>query len=243
MVHVHRQPWIADYRLRMPRSVHYTLAAGGAAVALGVGSRVGTSANRKITGSLIGAGSAVLVPTLALVGFVHLLQTARDRLRDTIVEGVSWRGDERVLDVGTGSGILLFACAKHLRTGTATGIDIYDPNAGGGSAEIFWRNARAEGIADRVELLNVDARRMTFTDEMFDVVVSSLAMHHVGAAQDRQRATSEIIRILKPGGSIAICDLTAVLGESEDVLRKNGMLNIRRRPYMRLFSILTAEKP
>jgi arsenite methyltransferase len=137
------------------------------------------------------------------LGFVHILQTARNRLLDTIVEVVNWRGDERVLDVGTGSGIVLFACAKQLRTGTATGIDIYDPNAGGGSAERFWRNARAEGVTDRVELLNVDARHMTFADETFDVAVSSLAMHHIGLAQDRQRATAEIIRILKPGGSIA----------------------------------------
>ena len=83
---------------------------------------------------------------------------------------------------------------------------------------------------------------MTFADETFDVAVSSLAMHHIGHAQDRQRAMAEIIRTLKPGGHIAICDMAAVLGDCEQVLRQQGMINVRRRQYMYLFSILTAEK-
>jgi arsenite methyltransferase len=243
MTHIHQQPLRVDYRLHMPRSIHYAIAAGSTALAFGVISRVSMPAHQTIANSAIGVGAAVLAPALTLLGFVHILQTARNRLLDMMVEVVSWRGNETVLDVGTGSGIVLFACTKQLRTGTATGIDIYDPNAGGGSTEIFWHNARAEGVADRVELRNVDARHMTFADEMFDVTVSSLAMHHIGHAQDRQRATAEIIRTLKPGGRIAICDMTAVLGICEQTLRQHGMINLRRRTYLGLFSILSAEKP
>jgi SAM-dependent methyltransferase len=243
MTSIQQRPLRADYHLRLPRPFHDAIAAGGAAVALGVGYRASTPANSTIANSIIGIGAVALAPALAFLGFVHLLQTARDRLRDTFIEGVDWRGDETVLDVGTGSGMMLFACAKQLRTGKATGIDIYDPNAGGGSAEIFWRNARAEGVAERVELHNVDARHMMFADETFDVAVSSPAMHHVGHAQDRQRAMAEIIRTLKPGGRIAICDIGAVLGDCEQVLRQQGMINVRRRSSMYLFSILTAQKP
>jgi arsenite methyltransferase len=243
MTHMHQQSLRVDYRLRMPRSIHYAIAAGSTALAFGIIFRASLPVHQTIANSVIGVGAVVLAPALTILGFVHILQTARNRLLDTIVEVVNWRGDENVLDVGTGSGIVLFACAKQLRTGTATGIDIYDPNAGGGSAQRFWRNARAEGVTERVELLNVDARHMTFADETFDVAVSSLAMHHVGLAQDRERATAEIIRILKPGGSIAMCDMTAVIGDCERVLRQNGMVNVQRRAYRHLFSILTAEKP
>jgi arsenite methyltransferase len=98
-------------------------------------------------------------------------------------------------------------------------------------------------VTDRVELLNLDARQMNIADASFDLAVSSLAMHHMGDAEDRRRASAEIVRVLKPGGKVAICDLTAVLGECETALQSGGMINVRRRNYRRLFGILTAEKP
>jgi arsenite methyltransferase len=238
MKYFHQQPLVGDYRLRIPY-IRSIIAAGVAAIALGRATR--RSARR--LGTLVtGVGVMLLALAVGFWGFVQLFQAARNRLRDTIAEAMNWRGDETVLDVGTGSGILLFACAKQLRKGKATGIDIYDPNAGGGSAEIFWRNARAEGVDERVELLNVDARKMLFADGSFDVIVSSLAMHHMGAGEDRRRASEEMVRVLKPGGKIAICDLSRVLGECEAVLRRDHLINVQRRPYLRLFSILSAEK-
>jgi arsenite methyltransferase len=243
MRHFHQQPLVVDYRLRMPSYIPYATIVGIVVVVLGIAYRASMPANQVIANIIIGLGVVILVPALALWIIVQILQTARNRLRDMIVEPMNWCGDETVLDVGTGSGILLFACAKQLRTGQATGIDIYDPNAGGGSAEIFWRNAHTEGVANWVELHNVDARKMSFADASFDVIVSSLAMHHMGGVEDRQRATEEIIRVLKPGGKIAICDVRVVIGDCEQVLRRSSMINVRRQEYLHLFSILSAEKP
>ena len=42
--------------------------------------------------------------------------------RDRMVALVQWRGDEHVLDFGTGRGLPLIAAAKRLITGRATGI-------------------------------------------------------------------------------------------------------------------------
>ena len=47
------------------------------------------------------------------------------RHRDNMLGMVNWRGDERVLDVGTGAGLLLIGAAKKLNTGKATGVDVW----------------------------------------------------------------------------------------------------------------------
>src|ERR1700743_592689 len=49
------------------------------------------------------------------------------RHRDRMLAKVSWTGAENVLDVGTGRGLLLIGAAKHLTTGHATGMDIWNP--------------------------------------------------------------------------------------------------------------------
>lgn len=242
MAHTYSQPPHIDYRLHIPY-FRLALTAGLVLVAFGGLYRFSQSANLRISTLMIGLGAVLLLLTLGFWGFVQLFNGARKRLRNLLLEPANWRGDETVLDVGTGSGILLFACAKQLRTGHAIGIDIYDPHAGGGSAEIFVHNAQAEGVADRVELRNEDARQMSFPDATFDVIVSSLAMHHMGGVEDRRRATAEMMRVLKPHGKVFICDLMAVLGECEDLLQRGGLINIQRRRVLLLFSILSAEKP
>src|SRR6516162_10526553 len=44
---------------------------------------------------------------------------------DKLLGMVNWRGDEPVLDVGTGAGLLLIGAAKKLNTGKATGVDVW----------------------------------------------------------------------------------------------------------------------
>ena len=65
-----------------------------------------------------------------------------------MLNSVTWRGDERVLDVGCGNGFLLNEAAKHLTTGLATGIDVWKAEAGAQTADLALGNARLEGVAD-----------------------------------------------------------------------------------------------
>jgi SAM-dependent methyltransferase len=66
------------------------------------------------------------------------------------------------------------------------------------------RNAALEGVADRVEVVEADARSMPFEPGTFDVVVSMLCLHNID--RGRNDALGEIVRVLKPGGSILISD-------------------------------------
>jgi cyclopropane fatty-acyl-phospholipid synthase-like methyltransferase len=47
------------------------------------------------------------------------------RLRDKWLNSISWCGDEKVLDIGCGHGLMLIGAAKRLRDGKAIGIDLW----------------------------------------------------------------------------------------------------------------------
>ncbi len=49
-----------------------------------------------------------------------------------------------------------------------------------------------------------DARKLPFDDASFDVVLSSVALHNIHNAGDRQTAVREIARVTKPGGRVRI---------------------------------------
>jgi arsenite methyltransferase len=129
------------------------------------------------------------------------------RHRDRMLAQVPWTGDERVLDVGTGRGLLLIGAAKRLTTGHAVGIDIWSTkDLSGNAIERTRANVEMEGVEDKVELRTEDASRMTFPDASFDVVVSNLCIHNIPGRAGRDRACREIARVLRPGGMAVISD-------------------------------------
>lgn len=148
------------------------------------------------------------------------------RLRDALLSRIAWRGDERVLDVGCGHGLLLVAAAKRLSTGRVVGIDIWSQaDQADNRPEKTAENARLEGVADRVEVCDGDARKLDFPDEAFDVVVSSFALHNIPKSQERERAIREIIRVLKPGGRVAIVDVWRI-SQYRRIFRESRLENL-----------------
>jgi len=111
-----------------------------------------------------------------------------------------------VLDVGCGHGLMLIGAAKRLSSGHATGIDIWqDVDQAYNSAAATLRNAELEGVT--VDVRDGDGRKIPFGGATFDVVVSSLALHNIYNATEREQALGEIARVLKPGGHAAIFDV------------------------------------
>jgi ubiquinone/menaquinone biosynthesis C-methylase UbiE len=123
---------------------------------------------------------------------------------EQLLSKISWRGDEHVLDVGCGRGLLLIGAAKRLTTGKATGIDSWRKE---GSPEATMENARREGVSDRVDVKTGDMRKMPFPDSSFDVIVSRAAIHNLDSEEDRAAAVREIARVLKPSGLALIDDI------------------------------------
>jgi len=129
------------------------------------------------------------------------------RHRDRILNMYDWKGNETVLDVGTGRGLLLIGAAKKLTTGKATGIDIWNmEDLTLNTMENTLQNAAVEGVKDKVEIKNDNAAAMSFPDNSFDVVISNLCLHNIYNKEDRKKACNEISRVLKKGGTAIISD-------------------------------------
>jgi len=173
---------------------------------------------------------------LALVGgMVWSSKVGKLRARDRLIVSLSLCGDESVLDVGCGRGLLLIAAAKRLTTGKAIGVDIWSvKDQSDNRPEATLENARAEGVADRVEVKDGDARWLPFSDGTFDVVVSSLVVHNIHDSNERKKAVCEMVRVLKEDGRVAILDALHT-GEYANVLRESGMTDVERTEPRFLF--------
>jgi arsenite methyltransferase len=203
----------------------------------------------------IGFARSFAAPSLS-IGVTFLLtagvmfwgsRVGKLRLRDKVVDRLALRGDERVLDVGCGHGLMLVAAAKRLTEGRAVGVDIWQKeDQAGNSPEATLRNARAEGVEDRVSLRDGDARQLPFDDASFDAVVSSWAIHNIYDADGRAQALREMARVVKPGGRLAVVDIRHAADYAR-VLEACGMTDVRLHAPSFIFLIpsrlLTATKP
>ena len=169
----------------------------------------------------------------AVARFVRLRWQRRSAVRQQVLDAVPWRGDEMVLDVGCGSGMLLNGAAARLQSGKALGIDIWAKHSGGGSLELLYKQAKAENVADRITFQEVDARDMPFEDASFDVVLSGWALHHISrSSQDFGDAVSEMMRVLKPGGTMVVLDIAHMIEVLAMRMEKAGYeVEIQEAPF------------
>jgi arsenite methyltransferase len=183
--------------------------------------------------------------------FLLYVKFGKFRHRDLMLSLHPWRGDENVLDVGCGRGLLLAGAAKRIAslagTGHVTGIDVWSSvDMGGNSAAATQRNLDLEGVSSRCTLVSQPAQDMSFPDASFDVILSNLCIHNIYDAPTRRRALTQIVRVLKPGGIALISDYKRT-GEYAGAFRKAG-LNVekRRGSFLTTFPPLTvvvARKP
>jgi arsenite methyltransferase len=194
----------------------------------------------------IGAAS---IAVLLLFGGAVMLRSSlvsKKRVRDRLVSALALSGNERVLDAGCGLGLALIGCAKKLTTGKAVGIDLWAAkDLSNNNPEATRANAAAEGVADRVEVATGDITRLPFSNASFDAVVSMTVIHNISSRDGRDQALRELVRVLKPGGRIAIFDLLYTSHYTE-VLEGAGM-KVRDLGYDLLWFLpchsLLAQKP
>lgn len=219
----------ADYGLDAPGVFRWLLFGGLAAAIIGF-SLNGWASHRQSHAILNAVVALQNTGVGCLIGAALMFVSSRYgkfRLRDRLLNQLNLRGDEVLLDVGCGHGLLLIGAAKRLPHGRAVGIDLWSQtDQANNSADATRRNAEIEGVSDRIDIRDGDMRKLPFTNATFDAAIAHFAIHNIREHDGRRQAIREIVRVLKPDGQTALSDMKSV-GLYFDELRKAGMVAVR----------------
>ena len=120
--------------------------------------------------------------------------------RRTVVQMLRLSPDARVLDLCTGTGDLAIELARMLGpAGEVVALDFCEP-----MLQIGREKARRRGLNHTV-WLQADALQLPFAPDQFDAATMAFGLRNL---IDKAVALREIHRVLKPGGTVAILELT-----------------------------------
>ncbi len=131
------------------------------------------------------------------------------RLHDELIRQARLEPGQRLLDLGCGTGSLAVRIRRQLPGVEVIGLDP-DPKA----LAIARRKAARAGVELRFEEGFGEA--LPFGDACFERVTSSLMLHHLELAT-RRAMLREVLRVLRPGGSLQLLDFGS-RGEQPDRL-------------------------
>jgi ubiquinone/menaquinone biosynthesis C-methylase UbiE len=143
-----------------------------------------------------------------------------DTARRLSIDRLRLASGDRVLIVGAGTGLDLDFLPSDI---DVTAIDVTP-------AMLKQLERRAAGTGRSVTARIMDARRLAFPDSSFDAVVMHLI---IAVMPEPERGLREAVRVLKPGGRIAVFD--KFLRDEEHPSLKRRLLNVLAKP---LFSDL-----
>ena len=157
--------------------------------------------------------SAVLIPRSATE---HLVEAVIEEFRSHASEAL------RIVDVGTGSGAIAIALARHLPGSRITALDISSA-----ALEVARSNAELNGVADRVRFVQSNLLAAVSGEPLFDAILSNPPYI---ATFERDELHPEV-RDFEPdvslyGGPAGLDLYRRLIPEARAALRQNGLLAV-----------------
>jgi SAM-dependent methyltransferase len=165
-------------------------------LALSIGALITTKSLYILAGFLFLVALQLLMGDFAL-RFIHKIDA------ELVLPYVNWltSDDDLVLDAGCGSGRTSIAVSKILNNGKIIAVDKFDaPYIGDGGKRLLEQNLKVANIRDKVDIQTHDLTNLTFEKEVFDAVVSTYVLDHMG--NDQLKGLKEINRVLKKNGRL-----------------------------------------
>ena len=129
----------------------------------------------------------------------HVLSAGMDRRwRDRAIEALALPPGSRILDLCTGTGDLAIAATRLVAPVSVIGVDF--------SGEMLRRalsKVRDQSLTSTIKLIRGDAIRIPLPDASCDAATIGFGIRNVA---DPQRALTELSRVLRPGGRLAILE-------------------------------------
>lgn len=107
---------------------------------------------------------------------------------------------QQLLDVATGTGDVALLAAKMLRPQSVTGIDI-----SAGMLAVGREKVQKAGLDKVITLLEGDSENLPFADNSFDAITVAFGVRNF---QNLEKGLGEMLRVLRPGGSVAIIEFS-----------------------------------
>ena len=161
---------------------------------------------RIVFGSL-GFGSLIslLYPLYSYYMFSPEGGNLQEKFYSLILKNLENPDHGKILDIGTGNGILAIKAAMLFPTADVTGVDYWGKDWEYSKA-VSEQNARIAKVSERIIFCKGNAAALNYPDGTFDAVVSNLTFHEVKSVKRKSDILREALRVVKPGGNFVFID-------------------------------------
>ena len=118
--------------------------------------------------------------------------------KSKLIESVRSINPKHILDIGCGTATLSLMMEASFPEACVTGLD-------GDEKILTIGKGKIGQLKSSVRLIQAMSYAIPLSSGLFDVVTSSLMLHHLNA-EDKAKTLKEVYRVLRPNGTIAIAD-------------------------------------